>query len=118
MKIAERRALDELLAMAAAEAKVEKMTIKRSEARHKCVLQVEMKIEIRVCDPDEHVVAGKTYDISSRGIGVHTREEIMVGSEVGVRQPFVERPRWISGVVKHCTSTLNGFKVGIRFHVD
>jgi hypothetical protein len=118
MKIAERRALDELLARAAAETKVEKMTIKRSVARHKVIFHVELRVEIRCEDDEDRIISGKTYDISPSGIGIQTREEVLVGIDVAVRQSFVERPRWISGVVRHCTSTLNGYKVGIRFNVD
>lgn len=87
---------------------------RRREPRFRAHRPLEMVL------PDGSVVDGKTEDLSSEGLRIHTRESLPAGIQVNLKIPVDEstHPVALWSHVQHChpDSRQGGYSLGVRHH--
>ncbi len=63
----------------------------------------------------KHPVSGFTYQVSPDSMTVCCRQALELETVVIVRRAYVEDGLCDEGTVMHCTQTIGGYKVGIKF---
>jgi hypothetical protein len=91
--------------------------IKRSELRQEVYPEwVEMKILRYRGEPVD--ANAHTRDLSETGIGLTTKEEVGEGELVDLKFCYDGVSYKARAQVAHCTQTIGGYKVGLRFVFD
>ncbi len=62
------------------------------------------------------VVIAHGRDICLEGVGLNCRYEYRRGDIIDMRRP--EDDFWLPILIRHCTATVGGFKIGARFLFD
>jgi hypothetical protein len=105
-----RRAVKEWVQSARQECSQDKQLVKRLLPR---LTPWSEALELRA---DGEVLIAQGRDICLNGIGFTCRYEFRRDKVVEIRRPGDEF--WLPVVVRHCTGTVSGFKIGGRFLLD
>lgn len=89
---------------------------RRSLSRWPFPATVELWVPVRR-GRDEYVLA-TCMNLSTRGIGIRTNEELQPDTELAIAVHQPEKTLYGRATVRHCTETTDGFYVGLEFLFD